>query len=592
MDDILKTTFNNEAESYDITTNYLILDYNTVLSEVVKTIDFNESDSFNILDAGCGTGNLMRLLKDNYPNTSIYGLDFSADMLNITKKKVPDATLIKNDIFLSESLPLPSFDLIVVSYVFHNFHSIDEHIRALKQLESLLSVNGKIIIADFIDPKSNSKDKEKKLISLMKRHQLSDIEINEWLNVLRDEDTPLTTEKNMQLLKDAGFVDISVKEFKNSYSALFTANKQIDIIQVKAELLNYGVQPNEASKSLYYAQNPKNITKTGNNGIFLTVDGLDVLISINHQANTHSPYVFELHKDKYILTKYGKEIVVDIAPILLPDWAVHPIQSNKQLDDQFANYFVYEGHGFIHLAYKSCSFCPEEKCKFCSVNRREEFVDNSPQAICNAISEVIDDIPDDVHFCLGGGTYLPFEKNIEYFKSIVSFIRNKGKKNPIWIEMIPPSDEQIQELIDAGATSFGFNIEIWNNSNRKKICPGKSRLSKERYINACKYVVDKLGPDSVGSCLIVGLDSRENIVEAIDVLLDVGVQPCILLYKDYDTNLGGYELPPQYLRDFVFLSKYAAEKAKGKNMLFKKSEGCLKCNCCTIMHDLQFNNLT
>ena len=138
-------------------------------------------------------------------------------------------------------------------------------------------------------------------------------------------------------------------------------------------MISFGVRPNDCSRELFIKQNPQNITKTGNNGILLTIDGLDVLVGINHTVNTKSPYLFEKIGDSYILSKRTKHISSKIEPIRIPDWAfkrVHVHSSyNSDLNDfsydQFSNFFVYEGHGYIHLAYKSCSFSDHKKCKFC-----------------------------------------------------------------------------------------------------------------------------------------------------------------------------------------------------------------------------------
>lgn len=595
MNETLNATFNSEASIYDSTVEYLMLDYHQVLSEVLSCIDFESDDSFTILDAGCGTGNLIKLLAERFPKATIYGLDFSSEMLDVAQKKNLSATFIEGDIFNVENMPLPNFDLIVVSFVFHNFSNDKEHLDAMKKLNNMLSVNGKLIVADLIDPGNECNVKESKLVSLMKKHQLSDVKIENWIETLRKEDRPLTLKRNVELLSETNYTDVLYRYFPDSYSAIFVASKVLDTIQLKAELISYGVRPNDYSCELYCLQNPKNITKTGNNGIFLTVNGLDVLVGINHTVNADSPYIFEKNGNDYILSKNGKCISAAIEPIHIPDWAFYPVhvhsstynKFNDDSNDQFSNYFVYEGHGYIHLAYKACSFNDCEKCRFCSVKRREDGADNSSEDICNALRDVLKFIPDTVHICLGGGTYIPFSKNVEYFEDIAKLIRSEGKKNPIWIEMIPPEIDQIQRLIDAGATSFGFNIEIWDNDTRKILCPGKSAVPKEQYISAFKYVIDVLGADRVGSCLIVGLDKRENLISAIDELLEMGVQPCILLFKDYDTQMDDISIPVQYLRDFYFISKYAAEKAKMRNMYFKNSQGCLKCNCCTIMHDLQ-----
>ena len=313
---------------------------------------------------------------------------------------------------------------------------------------------------------------------------------------------------------------------------------------------------------------------------------MDILVGINHKANRKSPYEIVKKDNVLYLTKHGKIIDVDIRELDFPKWAFEKIPSLN--NRPFSEFFVYEGNGFLHLAYKRCSFSHENKCKFCSTQRRNGKSDGNLNEICLALDHVISKVPDNIHICLGGGTYIPFEENVEYFCTIIRCIRKNNPTIPIWVEMIPPSLDDIDRLIDCGATSFGFNIEIWDNNLRKSICPGKSKVSKDHYLKAFKHVNNRLGSNKVGSCIIVGLDNYKNIKEAIDVFIENGIEPCILPYKSYNkTNLGEYKIPDSYKYDFYELSYYSAKESLKKGLYFSENQGCLKCTCCTIMHDIQ-----
>lgn len=591
MDNLLKSTFDNEATLYDKTTQYLLLDYDFILDQIVQKIEFARNDRFKILDLGCGTGNLIRKIRECYPYATIFALDFSKDMIAIAQNKnISDINYIIANMFELENMELPYFDIIVSSFVFHNFHKIDEYVNIFALVYGRLAVGGKLIIADLIELEDNfqKKNVQKKLVNLMREHNLSDDEIVKWLGILEIEDSPLTITTEIKLLNDKGFEKVNTCTYDNN-NAVFIAYKKLDSIQLKAELLFSGVRLNDTVKNLYLFQNPNNVWKTGNNGIFISINGLDMLIGINHKPNHGSPYKIVGEKKDLTLVKYGSKLDVEICPLEFPEWFFSKI---SEINNKFfSEYFVYEGKGFLHLAYKCCSFSGKEKCLFCSTQRRDKRNEINVNEVCAALSGVINQIPNDVQICLGGGTYIPFEENVEYFSIITKHIRKYSTEIPIWIEMIPPKLEDIERLISDGATSFGFNIEIWNDELRQQICPGKSQISKEYYIEACRFVLKKLGPNSVGSCLIVGLDSYDSIKEAIDVLVAEGVEPCILPYKAYNrTNLGDFEISQSYKYDFYRLSKYVAQMAKKRGVLFDRNQGCLKCSCCTIMHDIQ-NNL-
>lgn len=589
MDNLLKNTFDNEASFYDETTQYLLLDYDIVLDQVVKKIGFSKHDRFKVLDLGCGTGNLIQKIRDSYPNATIFALDFSKEMIQIAQNKnIGNIHYIIANMFELNNISLPYFDVVISSFVFHNFHSIDEHRSIFSLINDHLAVGGKLIIADLIELGDcfQKRETQKALINLMRNHNLSNEEIVKWLGILEIEDAPLTISEEIKLLNQNGYEIIDTNTYNNNNNAIFIAYKKLDIIQLKSELLLFGVQLNDYVKNLYLFQNPHKVWKTGNNGIFITINNLDVLIGINHKSNHASAYKIISEKDELFLTKYGIKLNVNIRPLEFPKWFFMKIP--KLNNKSFSEYFVYEGNSYLHLAYKKCSFSYKEKCKFCSTQRRTGKSEQDIKEICIALSSALPQIPDSIHICLGGGTYIPLEDNVEYFSTIIKHIRKYNTKIPIWVEMVPPKLEDIERLIDDGATAFGFNIEIWNDDLRHKICPGKSQISKEHYIEACKFVLDKLGCNSVGSCLIVGLDTYESTKNAIDVLTEAGIEPCVLPYKVYNrTNLDGYEVDCSYEYDFYRLSQYVSQEAKNKGIIFGENQGCLKCTCCTIMHDFQ-----
>lgn len=480
--------------------------------------------------------------------------------------------------------PTP-FDYIVSSYVFHNFTSVNEHQYIYKLINQHLSIKGKLILVDLIDLCNIDKKKnyESSLTKEMRKHSLSDDEIIKWMGVLKVEDAPLSVKLTSSLLSENNFENITINPYDVFGSAIFVAEKRTDEQVLKAELLFSGLRENEVVRQIYKIQNPDEVWKTGNNGVFLSIMGQDSLLSINHKANKGSPYEIVKKGVGYSLLKNGEVVTTDIEVMPIPDWYTTQVDRNK-----FSNYFVFEGNKFLHLAYKGCAFLKQEKCKFCSTKRRVEGTDNTPIEIINAFKAVHNKIGKETQICLGGGTYIPFSENIQYFLKIIQGIREIDATIPIWVECIPPAIDDIDKLIDAGATAFGFNIEIWDQKIREKICPGKSQISRDCYLQAMKHVVKRLGHNCVGSCIIVGLDSYDSIKNAIDELIGIGAEPCILPYKKYNrTNLGGFKIDKGYQHDFIRLSHYAAIEAYKHGVLFEKNQGCLNCACCTIMHDIQ-----
>ena len=61
---------------------------------VSELLRVSKSDARKVLELGCGTGSILKHLQDSY---EVYGLDLSSKMLSITRKKVPQAKLSRQD---------------------------------------------------------------------------------------------------------------------------------------------------------------------------------------------------------------------------------------------------------------------------------------------------------------------------------------------------------------------------------------------------------------------------------------------------------------------------------------------------------------
>jgi ubiquinone/menaquinone biosynthesis C-methylase UbiE len=98
-----------------------------------------------VLDLACGTGELERLLLNNYPNLEIVGVDLSDEMLELAKQKLPDLEFIKADAI---ALPFAeqSFDTVIIASAFHYFESPS---IALTEIRRILKPQGKLIIMDW-----------------------------------------------------------------------------------------------------------------------------------------------------------------------------------------------------------------------------------------------------------------------------------------------------------------------------------------------------------------------------------------------------------------------------------------------------------
>lgn len=106
-----------------------------------------EKSPVSVLDIGLGTGVLSAKLYDG--GNEITGIDFSNEMLNIAKAKMPKSRLIQHDFSkgLPNALKEDLFDFIISTYALHHLSDNDKTQFILLLLEHLKE-NGSIFIGD------------------------------------------------------------------------------------------------------------------------------------------------------------------------------------------------------------------------------------------------------------------------------------------------------------------------------------------------------------------------------------------------------------------------------------------------------------
>jgi putative AdoMet-dependent methyltransferase len=146
--------FDHWAENYDATVTrsggeFPFDGYEQVLDTVVRLAGVEPQ--MRILELGIGTGNLAaRLVRRG---CTLWGIDFSPNMLAKAHAQVPQATLLQADLLgdWPPALRQP-FDRVVSAYLFHEF-DLETKLGLLRRIASQhLSAGGRIVIADVAFP--------------------------------------------------------------------------------------------------------------------------------------------------------------------------------------------------------------------------------------------------------------------------------------------------------------------------------------------------------------------------------------------------------------------------------------------------------
>lgn len=174
-----KNFFNSVADHYD---NKLLKSwFLKALQKTIELIDIKENS--RILDLGCGTGNLLKILEDENKNLMLFGIDISEKMLKIAAAKLKKSKLILNS---AENINFKEnfLDIVFSTEAFHHFSNYN---LIMKNIHKILKKDGKLIVLDvdfgfilnkifhFIEPGNNKMHSPYEFKKLFKQYGFDNI---------------------------------------------------------------------------------------------------------------------------------------------------------------------------------------------------------------------------------------------------------------------------------------------------------------------------------------------------------------------------------------------------------------------------------
>ena len=141
------------------------------------------------------------------------------------------------------------------------------------------------------------------------------------------------------------------------------------------------------------------------------------------------------------------------------------------------------------------------------------------------------------------GSILNYEKDLERNCTIASKLRDVGYRGDIYLSQVIPREiindkymrmEHFNRLKDSWVSRFNSWVEIVNQTLRKSYIKGfKWEITFSDYISIFRDAIDVFWYQKVGSCLLIGLESKEESLHWLEQLWELWVVPAPTVFTPF-----------------------------------------------------------
>lgn len=221
--------FDQFSSEYDQSIQRLIPQYQEIFETLITYSFLDRNASLNVLELGCGSGNLSLFIAHLFPNARLTLVDLSSEMLAKAKDKLVshlDRVVFKQANFLEVDLPESAYDWVVSSFALH--HLPDPEKRAVYSLiYRWLKPGGILRIADgaaILPAEQGNAYLLPAWLEMAKAAGASDEECHVWMEHTRQYDHFASLAEHFRWLEDAGFSNMDCY-WKKLHLAVFGAQK-------------------------------------------------------------------------------------------------------------------------------------------------------------------------------------------------------------------------------------------------------------------------------------------------------------------------------------------------------------------------------
>jgi len=351
------------------------------------------------------------------------------------------------------------------------------------------------------------------------------------------------------------------------------------LAEVKARLLCYGVRCPDVIKHILLRGG---ILDPGfiHGSVLIVEDAFLVNTSVLDDAYSAHPdaLTLELADGQTNLRLANGDLSVSVAFLRQPSEVFHRYRAGRVGD-------------FLRLHSPSVLFAtPVRQCAYISAGRPCTFCTFEGGRVMRLPSsefgELLDRftaaVPTLASVAFGGGSPNLSDFGAGYYATLAGVVKERADLQ-VSVEIVPSRDEDDWvALLESGAVDAVISsIEIWNDDIRRQVCIGKSELSKAHYLRRWSEALEVLGPGSVSSVLLAGLEDLSSTLAGANALIRHGVIPTVIPYRPYDASPLGPATPLDHLA-FLQLAREVRRELAAVPLLPERQAGCTSCGACSL----------
>lgn len=195
------------SNEYDNKVNTVLPYYSEYNKQIYDLISALELESIKWLDTGCGTGNLISGIKEQYPDAVFVLCDPSENMLSAAKRKLAGINKIQFRNISSQQLDYKDDFNIVTSVQSHHYLSKEQRKLAVKNCYTALKDGGIYITFENIALSKGFGEEigMKRWKNYLINHGKTDEEAQKHISRRGTEVLPITIKEHIELLQEVGF---------------------------------------------------------------------------------------------------------------------------------------------------------------------------------------------------------------------------------------------------------------------------------------------------------------------------------------------------------------------------------------------------